>query len=325
MPRRRLLSLSACVFAASLCLPAVSARAQPPALATIGMIGDVARELVGDCVPVEVLIGGGGDPHLYQPTASDVRRMQDAGVILYLGFGLEGQMGRVLDKLSSSRPVVAVGPAAVPETDLIAVSGDYAFDPHLWMDPGLWARTVPVIAQALSDLAPDCAAQVADRTGDYTAQLLALDAWVRDSIALVPENRRVLVTAHDAFGYYARAYGLRQIAIQGLSTQSEASVADIRDVAQAVVASGVPAVFVETTINPRTVQAMIEAVAALGGTVTVGGSLYSDAMGDEGTAGGTYIGMIHANTVAIVTALGGTPAPLPPALAPFAIRWGLAP
>lgn len=318
-------SLATLACAMLLSFPVAGRAEAPGAVATIGMIGDVARELAGGCVPVEVLIGDGADPHLYQPTASDVRRLQEAGLILHLGFGLEGRLGALLDRLAERRPVVAVGPDSVPEADLIAVSGDYAFDPHLWMDVALWTRTVPTLAQALSGLRPDCAAVIEGNSAPYAAALTALDGWVRDSIASVPEAARVLVTAHDAFAYYARAYGLREVAIQGLSTESEAAVADIREVAQTVVDTGVPAVFVESTINPRTVQAMIEAVVAMGGAVSIGGTLHSDAMGTDGTAEGTYIGMIHANTRAIVTALGGTPAPLPEALRPWAARWGLAP
>jgi manganese/zinc/iron transport system substrate-binding protein len=164
-----------------------------------------------------------------------------------------------------------------------------------------------------------------DRAAGFAAELAALDAWVRDSLASIPEPSRVLVTAHDAFGYMARAYGLRQVAIQGFSTESEASVADIRAVADAVVAGKVPAVFVESTINPRTIQAMLEAVTAAGGQTTLGGALFSDAMGETGTPEGSYIGMIRANVLAITQGLGGVPAPWPGALRPWAERHSLAP
>lgn len=304
--------------------PGQAQEAPVPVLATVGMLGDVAAEIGGDCAAVEVLVGPGADPHLYQPTASDVARLQGADLILHVGFGLEGQLGAVLDRLSARRAVVAVAPAAMPAEALIPVDEMAGVDPHLWMDPALWAHTVPVIAAAIAEQRPDCAAAIEHRAAAYAAQLAALSDWVAASVATVPEAQRVLVTAHDAFGYYARAFGLREVAVQGLSTEAEASISDIRTVAATVIAQRVPAVFVETTINPRTIEALIESVTAQGGSLAMGGALFSDALGDAGTVDGTYIGMIHSNTVTIVTALGGTPAPLPTALADWAARWGLA-
>ncbi|WP_035025774.1 metal ABC transporter solute-binding protein, Zn/Mn family [Gemmobacter nectariphilus] len=294
-----------------------------PVLATVGMIGDLAATIGGDCAAVEVLIGAGSDPHIYQPRASDISRLQAARVVLYEGFNLEGRLGAVLDRLRRDRVVVAVGEEAVPADILLTSHG--AVDPHLWMDVSIWARLVPVIADVLGGERPGCKADIAARAARLHSELSALHAWVRETLASIPEGHRVLVTAHDAFGYFARAYGLHQVAIQGFSTVSEASVADIRSVAAEVVTSGVPAVFVESTINPRTVQAMLEAVAAQGGQVGLGGQLYSDAMGQPGTAEGTYVGMIRANVRTIVAALGGTPAPWPQDLAGWAERNGVTP
>jgi manganese/zinc/iron transport system substrate-binding protein len=170
---------------------------------------------------------------------------------------------------------------------------------------------------------PDCAADVGARAEAYGAQLQALDGWIEEAIASVPQEQRILVTAHDAFGYYGEAYGIEVVGIQGISTASEASVADIRDMADLLVARAVPAVFVESTINPRTIQAVIEAAEQRGHAVSIGGQLYSDAMGDPGTAGGTYIGMLYENTVTIVEALGGTVPPLPEALGAWGQQWDL--
>jgi len=273
-----------------------------PVLATVGMIGDLAASVGGDCAAVEVLIGAGSDPHLYQPRASDISRLQAARVVLYEGFNLEGRLGAVLDRLRRDRVVVAVGEEAVPADILLTSHG--AVDPHLWMDVSIWARLVPVIADVLAREQPQCEADIAARAAQLHTEMAALDTWVRETLGSIPEEHRVLVTAHDAFGYFARAYGLHEVAIQGFSTESEASVADIRSVAAEVVDTGVPAVFVESTINPRTVQAMLEAVAAQGGQVTLGGQLYSDAMGEPGTPEGTYIGMIRANVLTIAAALG---------------------
>jgi manganese/zinc/iron transport system substrate-binding protein len=288
------------------------------------MIGDVAREVAGACADVSVLIGDGSDPHLYAPTASDVGRLRDAAAIFHVGFGLEGRLGEVLARLADDRPVVAVGPASLDRAELIATDELEGVDPHVWMDPGLWARIAPTIAETLAPLAPDCAGAMAERAETYAAELAALRGWVAESVGSIPEANRVLVTAHDAFGYYAQAFGLREAAIQGISTEAEAGVSDIRAVAAQVVEAGVPAVFIETTINPRTIEAMLEAVRAMGGAAEIGGALYADAMGEEGTPTGTYVGMIRANTLAIVEGLGGEPAPWPEALDGWAETWGLA-
>jgi len=324
MRRRRLISLAAVV---ALALPwAGGAQASGPlrVLATTGMIGDLVAAVGGDCVLAEVLIGPGSDPHLYQPRPSDIARLQGAEVLFHHGLGLEGRLGQVLDRLArDGRPVQALAETAVP-ADLLLME-DGAADPHLWMDVGLWAVLAPEIATTLGAVRPDCAGGFSSRAGGLQAELAALDSWARDSLVTIPEDARVLVTAHDAFGYFARAYGVEQVAIQGFSTESEASVADLREVAQVVAARAVPVVFVESTISPRTVQAMLEAVAALGGNARIGGSLFSDAMGEAGTPEGTYIGMIRANVLVITEGLGGTPAPWPDALVPWAVANGIAP
>jgi manganese/zinc/iron transport system substrate-binding protein len=229
----------------------------------------------------------------------------------------------VLARFSQRTPTVAVAEAGVPAEALIATTEAGGVDPHVWMDARLWAGTAPVVAEAIAGLRPDCAEAVAARAADYGAALEALHGWVAASVATIPEGQRVLVTAHDAFAYFARAYGLEVVAVQGISTEAEPSIADIRATADAVIEAGVPAVFVETTINPRTIEALVEAAASKGHAVAVGGTLYSDAMGEAGTAEGTYIGMLHANTLAITRGLGGTPPPLPAALAAWAAEWGL--
>lgn len=306
-------------------LSAAPATAQEPlaVAATIGMVADVAAEVGGDCVTVDALIGPGLDPHLYQATAADVARLQAADAILYAGLGLEGQLAAVLERFGEMRPTLAVAEESVPEDRLIAIEGYAGVDPHVWMDPALWSLTAPAIAEFLGGLAPGCAADMAQRAEAYQTQTEALALWVEQAIESIPEGQRTLVTAHDAFGYYSRAYGLEEIGIQGISTEAEASVADIRATAEAVVAASVPAIFVETTINPRTVQAVIEAAGQRGHAVAEGGSLYSDAMGEPGTPGGTYLGMIYENTRTITEALGGTVPPLPAELSGWAEAWDL--
>ncbi|MFO8075380.1 MAG: zinc ABC transporter substrate-binding protein, partial [Egibacteraceae bacterium] len=274
-------------------------------VATVGMVGDTAATIGGACTDVVSLMGPGVDPHLYQATSGDVRELSRADLILYGGLTLEGQLGDVLERFGERAPTLAVSEAGVPAERRIRVSSAYGVDPHVWMDVSLWAGTLDPIATALSELTPACDAAVRDRAAAHAAELNALHDWIERAVASVPEENRVLVTAHDAFAYYGRAYGLQVVGIQGVSTDAEPSIADIRDTAETIVRAGVPAIFVETTINPRTIQAVLDATDDLGASVEMGGTLYSDAMGEPGTAEGTYIGMLRANTVAIVRALGG--------------------
>ncbi len=312
------------LVASILVLSAGDAFAETPnALASIAMIGDVGANVAGPCVTVTTLMGAGVDPHLYQASAGDVRAFQAADAIFYAGYALEGQLGEVLEAMAARKPTVAVGPASIDVADLITVQDVYGIDPHLWMDASLWARIAPTIATTLADVAPDCAAEMTAAAEAYVTQVEALHGWIGASIATIPQEQRVLVTAHDAFAYYGRAYGIDVRGIQGISTEAEAGIADIRAVVETVVELGVPAVFVESTINPRTVQAVIDGAADRGHEVVIGGELFSDAMGAPGTAEGTYIGMLHANTMTIVTALGGTAAPWPEALQDWATRWSV--
>lgn len=294
------------------------------AVVTIGMIGDVAQNVGGECVDVTAIMGPGVDPHLYQASARDVQTFQAADVIFYSGYSLEGQLGEVLGRFAKMKPTVAVSPSSIQPSELITVQDIYGIDPHLWMDASLWAKITPVIAETLSELRPDCADAIDANTEAYAAQLQALHAWVKESIQSIPQGQRILVTAHDAFNYYGRSYGIEVAGVQGISTESEAGVADIREMAKIVAERKVPAVFVESTINPRTVQAVIDAARQQGHEVAIGGQLYSDAMGEVGIAGGTYIGMIYENTKNIVTALGGRLSAFPEALKSWAEEWDIA-
>ena len=304
-----------------------TAQAQPESLrvaATVGMIGDVASQVGGECAEVTAIMGSGVDPHVYQASARDVSTFQRAEIILYGGYFLEGQLGEVLDGFARRKPTVAVSEAAVSTDELITTDDAYGVDPHVWMDVSLWAATVPVIAQALAELRPECSEQFEANANSYLVELAALDEWVAEAIATIPQEHRILVTAHDAFSYYGRAYGIEVAGIQGISTESEAGVADIREMAQLVAERQVPAVFVESTINPRTIQAVVNAAEQRGQSVEIGSQLYSDALGEEGTAGGTYIGMIFENTANIVGDLGGQVPALPPELTAWASGWDLA-
>lgn len=300
-----------------------SARAQEPAdvLVTIAMIADVVENVAGECATVTTLMGEGVDPHLYEASARDVRLFQESDVIFYSGYSLEGQLGEVLERFGEQKPTVAVSPASIDPSNLITVQDIYGIDPHLWMDASLWAQITATITETLTLVRPDCAEMLATNAENYQTQLLALHDWITASIATIPESQRLVVTAHDAFNYYARAYGIEVAGIQGISTESEAGIADIREMASLVAERGVPAVFVETTINPRTVQAVVDAAAERGHEVVIGEELFSDAMGETGTLEGTYIGMLYTNTVHIVEGLGGEVLPLPAALEAWSRQW----
>src|SRR5690554_1086286 len=211
-PNRTIKSMpSRIATAATLALIAwVPAQAQTPlsVVATVGMIGDVAQTIGGSCVNVETMMGPGIDPHLYQATARDVQTLNDADLILYSGYGLEGQLGDVFRRYSERVPTVAVSEAGIPASLLISTDDAAGVDPHVWMDVSLWALTVPAIAAALSENVPDCASSIEANAERYGAELAALDAWAKDAIQAIPADQRILVTAHDAFAYFGRAYGI---------------------------------------------------------------------------------------------------------------------
>lgn len=305
LPRRSML------LAGALALLPAAALAQPRAplnvLATIAMIGDVVREIGAGRIRVEVLMGPGVDPHLYKATREDVAKMLRADVIFYNGLVLEGKMSDAFVRVArAGRPVYAVT-ELLPEQDLIEPEGaDGLYDPHVWMDPRAWSRAAALIAGKL--IAHDPAGEPVFRRNlaALEARIAALDAYAERAIATIPQRQRVLVTAHDAFNYFARRYGIEVLGIQGLSTESEAGVRRIQELVDVLVGRAIPAVFVETSVSDRNVLALVEGAAARGHRVVVGGSLFSDAMGDPGSYEGTYVGMMDHNVTTIVRALGGT-------------------
>ena len=294
-------------------------------LATVGMIADVAQNVAGACADVTTLIGPGTDPHYFSATPRDVDVLARADLIFFVDRTLEERLADVLENFRDRTPTLGLAGATFDIDALLENPEDPGMlDPHLWMDVSRWAQIAPVIADSIAQLRPDCTEDMATHVAQYTAQLDALHIWVGDAIATIPEGQRLLVTAHDAFYYFADAYGVEASeAIEGISTASEASIGDIREVAAFVIERGVPAVFVETTINPRTIEALVAEVQAQGHEVSIGGELFSDAMGDTGTPEGTYIGMIRANTVTVTTALGGTLPDWPEVLQDWAQEWDI--
>ena len=309
------------VLLASIALPSV-VLAQPNVLVTTSQLADVARNVAGEHANVTAMMGPGIDPHLYQATPRDVQNLQNADLILYHGMTLEGQLADVLESFARMRPTAAVAELAIPPDELLkADSEGLAVDPHIWMDARLFSMTAETVAEQLIAIDPDNEAAYRANAEAYRLQLLAVHGWIEEAIASIPEERRYLVTAHDAFAYYSAAYGITVAAVQGLSTESEAGVADIRETAEIIVQHGVPAVFIESTINPRTVEAVLEAVRNAGQETGVGGELYSDAMGAEDQPEGTVTGMLIHNTTVIVEALGGTVPPLPEQLDDWLRSW----
>jgi len=274
-------------------------------VATTGMLGDAVNAIGGDRVETTILMGPGVDPHLYKASPGDVRRIGQADVLVVNGLHLEGRLAEAIERAGDGRQVLAV--AEMLPDDRLRQSPDAPGqpDPHVWFDVSLWHDAMPSIAAALSTADPAGAAAYRDGCIRYQERLAALHAYARAVLATIPPERRVLVTAHDAFGYLGRAYGLEVLAIQGLSTDSEASLRDINALVDTLVVRGLPAVFVESSVPPKTVQALIEGCRARGHRVELGGELHGDALGPPGTPAGDYVGMVVHNVETITRALGG--------------------
>lgn len=273
---------------------------------TVGMITDIVKNVAGDKAAVNGIIGEGVDPHLYKPTRNDVAALQQADIIFYSGLMLEGKMADTLIKVSrAGKPVYAVT-ELVDEKYLLEpkeMQGHY--DPHLWMDVSAWSKGVEAVAKALGEFDPPNAELYRRNAEQYAAELRKLDEYAKKIIASIPEKSRVLITAHDAFNYFGRAYNLEVLGIQGLSTESEAGLQRINELVDMIVRRDIKAVFVESSVSDRNIRALIDGAQAQGKEVKIGGTLFSDAMGAPGTYEGTYIGMIDHNVTTVARALGG--------------------
>jgi manganese/zinc/iron transport system substrate-binding protein len=248
-------------------------------------------------------MGPGVDPHLYRASQGDVSALQGADVVFYNGLFLEGQMGDILEKIGQRTPTVQVT-EGIPEEDLLE-SPQYEgqFDPHVWFDARLWRTTVdPVVAQ-LSELDPDSVEYFEQRGEEYKQQIDELHSFVREEIFSIPEEQRVLVTAHDAFNYFGRQYGMEVRGLQGISTEAEAGSRDVQELADFLAENEIKAIFVESSVPPRNIEAVQAAAQDRGWDLEIGGQLYSDAGGDDGTEAETYIGMFRENIETITEAL----------------------
>lgn len=293
-------------------LTGMAALAATPALAaqrlnivtTTGMIADMVRAVGGDAVSVTALMGPGVDPHAYRQTRSDIVAMTRADAVLWHGLYLEAQMESFFADLARKRPVHAIADTLDPAR--LLSHDDYAdrYDPHVWMDPDLWVQCLPAVMATLSDLRPDARDQFKANAASFTAEAAALSDYARTALLSVAPERRVLLTAHDAFGYFGAAYGFDVLGIQGISTESEAGLNRISTLVDTLVDRDLPAVFVETSVSDRNIRALVEGAAARGHRVEIGGALFSDAMGPVGTYEGTWFGMIDHNVTTIARALG---------------------
>jgi manganese/zinc/iron transport system substrate-binding protein len=311
----KLLWLAVCAFLCALlaagCGPVEAHTLRPldgetvRVVATIGMVGDAATRIGGPRVEVETLMGPGIDPHLYKASEGDLRRLERADIIFYGGLHLEAKMADVFERVAEERTTVAVS-ERIPVRDRLSPPGfEGSYDPHVWFDVRLWQHAVDEIRDTLVERDPGSASLYRRNAAAYLAELEELDEYVREQAQRVPRERRVLITAHDAFEYFGRAYGFDVRGLQGISTASEAGAGDVQSLARSIAERRIPAIFVESSVSPRTIEAVREAVRARGFDVRVGGSLFSDAMGDPGTPEGTYVGMVRHNIDTIVTGLLG--------------------
>lgn len=303
-----LLSLLLAMLLGTACTQ-VDSRGEMPAgkrmriVTTTGILKDAVVNIVGDAADVEAVMGSGVDPHLYKATQGDLNKLTEADVIIYNGLHLEGKMGEVLEKLSRYKTVIAAT-AGIPDENLLnsAAFAD-SHDPHVWFDVSLWMQVVVHLSSELQKKDPQHTALYQEQTAAYLRQLSALHNETKAAIASIPERQRILITAHDAFGYYGNAYGIEVRGLQGISTLSEFGLQDVSSLVKYIVANKIKAVFVESSVSPKAIEAVVQGCSERGHKVLIGGTLFSDAMGEEGTPEGTYTGMVLHNTNTIVTSL----------------------
>ena len=273
-------------------------------VATTTMLADLSSVIGGQRVAVDGLMGPGIDPHLYQASAGDVALMQKADVVVYNGLHLEGKMGEVFENLSGQGMTVICIEEGLEESELLSWEEDSDLhDPHIWFDVSLWKKAAKAVADGLSQADPEGKTAYEANLDTYLTELDETDTYIRDRAAELPEARRVLVTAHDAFQYFGKAYGFEVRGLQGISTDAEAGTADVSDLSDFIVERQIKAIFVESSVPPKTIEALQAAVNAKGFDVSIGGELYSDSLGGEGSGAESYILTVRANIDTIVDAL----------------------
>lgn len=271
---------------------------------TTGMIADIVVNVGGEAVSVQSLMGPGVDPHLYIPSAADISKLENADVVFYNGLHLEGKMIEVFESLDDrGKPTFAVS-ENISKSELIATDSEAgSFDPHIWFNLKLWQQAAILVADKMALEYPDKTDLFAANLDKYLTEIQELDSWVRNEVSKVPVESRVLVTAHDAFSYFGKEYGFRVQGIQGISTASEYGLKDLENIIDLIVEQKIKAVFVESSVSPKSVEALKEGVRSKDWEVSIGGTLYSDAMGEPGTAEDNYLGMVRHNVNTIVNSL----------------------
>ena len=274
---------------------------------TTAMVADITKQVAGEHAIVKAFMGEGVDPHLYKPTAADAKVILGADVIFYSGLMLEGRMADTFFKAARMGKVVYPVTELLDETYLLEPEEfEGHWDPHVWNDVAAWSKAVDAIAEAFCEQDPEnCEAYKANAKA-YQKELAELNAYAQKVLSSIPKDKRVLVTAHDAFNYFGRAYDVEVLGVQGLSTESEAGIEDFNNLVDVLVDRNIDAVFIESSVSVRNIKALIEGAKAKGHTVRIGGTLFSDAMGASGTYEGTYIGMIDHNATIIAKSLGGS-------------------
>ena len=303
------LAMHLAVAMTGLMLAGCGDRSGPDIVTTTGMVTDIVRVVAGDRLQVEGLIGEGVDPHLFTPGRRDVERLMTASVVIYSGLHLEGRMQQQFEQLQKQQRAERQVFAATDGLERDALRFDPKFeghpDPHVWMDVARWSQCVQHVADRLAEHDGEGRARFDANAAAYREQLSQLDAYIREIVTSVPESQRYLVTAHDAFEYFGEAYGIEVRSIQGISTDSQAAIADVNSLVEFIVEKQIPAIFVESSVPKKNIRAVIEGCAARGWEVSIGGELFSDAMGAPDTYEGTYLGMMDHNATTIARALGG--------------------
>jgi len=287
--------------------PATERSGPPRVVATTTVVADLVRSVAGERATVDCLMAAGVDPHAYKATPRDADRLARADLVIASGLHLEGKLADLLERLGDRIPVVAVADG-LPRERLLPIGPDL-FDPHVWFDADLWSLCPATVAEALAKVDPQGADGYRERAAAAAAALQAVHREIRQRISTIAAERRVLVTAHDAFQYFGRAYGIEVVGIQGTSTESEAGLGDINRLVDLVVTRRIPAVFVETSVSDRNVTALVEGARSRGQMVGLGGRLYSDSLGEPGSGGDTLAAALLANTDTIVAGLTGGSAP----------------
>ncbi len=276
---------------------------KPHIVATTGMLYDAVINIAGDKVTAEAIMGPGVDPHLYKATQGDLSKFNKADMIIYNGILLEGKMSEILKKLGRQKPTVPAAESVPVEMLKSAVGYQDAYDPHVWFDVSRWRYAVKAVSHALIRLDSANIKFYQANTQKYFTELDSLDKYVKARIQEIPESQRILITAHDAFTYFGDAYGMRVEGLQGISTVADFGLKDIAELIDLIIENNIKAIFVETSVSEKSINAVVTGCKEKGHEVEIGGYLYSDAMGEFGTEEGTYVGMFKKNIETIVNAL----------------------